>query len=111
MSYQGTTASQPNPPRCVMGANIWGQRSTATLTSSAITGQNVWLYNTTDGTTELISTTYFTDAQRLGMKEGDIVFGAVATGSSIHMYGGVIGVVTTAGAGINSTNGYISSTR
>ena len=111
MSYAGTTASTPNPPQVISAAGIWGQRSTDVVTSTNIVGRQVWLYNTTDGTTELISTAYFTDAQELGMKEGDLIFGSIDTGSSVHMYGGIIGVVSSAGAGISSTNGYISSTR
>ena len=111
MSYAGTTASTPNVPVNISAANIWGTRSTDVVTSTNINGFGLWRYNTTDGSTELISTTYFTDGQALGMKEGDIIFGSIDTGSSVHMYAGIIGVVTTAGCGIASTNGYLSSTR
>ena len=113
MGYQGSTqlSSLANPPRCVGGANMFGKRSTNILSSSKVVGQQLWLYNTTDGSTEMITTTYFSDAYYIGMKEGDLVFGSICTGSSVTMYGGVIGPVTTAGAGISSTNAYISSTR
>jgi len=113
MAYSGTTAasSAQNPPRCVAGANMWGDRSTSVLSSSKVVGQNLWLYNTTDGSTEIITNTYFTDGKSLGMREGDLVFGSICTGTSATMYGGVIGPVTSDGCGIGSTNGYISSTR
>lgn len=113
MAYSGTTAASTaaNPPRCVSAAGIWGDRSTSVLSSSKVVGQQLWLYNTTDGSTEIISNTYFTDGFYIGMKEGDLVFGSICTGTSATMYGGVIGPVTTAGCGIASTNGYISSTR
>ena len=113
MGYQGSTelSSIANPPRCLGGANMWGKRSTTVLTSSKVVGQNVWLYNTTDGSTELISNTYFTDGYYIGMRPGDLIFGSIDTGTSATMYGGVIGPVTTAGCGISSTNAYISSTR
>lgn len=113
MGYQGSTelSSIANPPRCLGGANMWGKRSTTVLSSSKVVGQNVWLYNTTDGSTELISTAYFIDGLKLGMRPGDLIFGSIDTGTTVTMYGGVIGPVTTAGCGINSTNAYISSTR
>jgi len=93
---------------------MWGDRSTSVLSSSKVVGQNLWLYNTTDGSTEMAIGTYFTDAVQLGMREGDIIMGAICTGTSATFYAGVIGAVTTLGAGLGSsgsTNGYVSSTR
>lgn len=112
MAYRGSTelSSVANPPRCLT-AGMWGSRSTSVITSSKVLGQNFWLYNTTDGSTEMVSTTYFTDAFYLGMKRGDIIMGAIDTGSSVSFYAGVVGVVDTAGAGIASSGGYVSSTR
>jgi hypothetical protein len=112
MAYQGTTHATPNPPMAYPAPGLWGARSTNIVTSTNIVGQQLWRYNTTDATTAIIGTSiYFTDAKGLGMKEGDIVFGSIDTGTSVHMYAGIIGVVSTGGAGIASTNGYISSTR
>ena len=115
MAYKGSTelSSAANPPRCVTGANMWGKRSTSVLSSSKLVGQNLWLYNTTDGTTEICPTTYFVDAYYLGMREGDMIMGAICTGSSVTCYVGVVGPVTTNGAGLGttgSTNAFISST-
>ena len=113
MAYKGSTelSSVANPPRCLGGANMWGQRSTSLLTSSKIRGQNVWLHNSTDSSTDFITASYFTDAFYIGMKEGDVIMGAVCTGSSVSVYVGVIGPVTTAGAAIASSGGHLSSTR
>lgn len=112
MAYQGSTelSSKQNPPRNV-GVSLWGQRSTSLLSSSKIRGQGLWLYNTTDGATEMTSAAYFIDAYYIGMKEGDLIMGAIDTGSSISVYLGVIGAVTTAGAAIASSGGLLSSTR
>ncbi len=112
MAYRGSTelSSVANPPRC-MTAGMWGSRSTSVITSTNVLGQNLWLYNTTDGSTEMISTTYFTDGFYLGMKEGDLIMGAIDTGSSVAFYAGVIGVVSTAGCGLASSGGVVSSTR
>lgn len=113
MAYQGTTelSSLQNPPRCVSGANMWGKRSTSILTSSKIVGQNLWLYNTTDGATQMTSAAYFIDAFYIGMRPGDLVMGAIDTGSSLSVYMGVMGAVTTAGGAIASSGGLLSSTR
>ena len=113
MAYRGSTelSSVANPPRAIAGANMWGKRSTNIITSSQVLGQNLWLYNTTDGSTEMTSAAYFIDAYYLGMKEGDIIMGSICTGSSVSFYAGVIGAVTTAGAAIASSGGFVSSTR
>ena len=113
MAYQGSTelSSKQNPPRNVAGANLWGRRSTSLVTSSKIRGQGLWLYNTTDSASELTSATYFLDAYYIGMREGDLVMGAVDTGSSVSVYLGVVGPVTTLGGAIASTGGQLSSTR
>lgn len=112
MAYQGSTelSSKQNPPRNV-GAALWGQRSTSVITSSKVRGQGLWLYNTTDGATEMTSAAYFLDAYYIGMKEGDLVMGAIDTGSSVSVYLGVMGAVTTAGGAIASSGGLLSSTR
>ena len=112
MGYSGSTAasSAANPPRCLSNA-LWGKRSTTVLSSSQVVGQNLWLHNSTDSSTDFITTSYFTDGYYLGMKEGDVIMGAVCTGSSVSVYVGVIGPVTTAGCAIASSGGHLSSTR
>lgn len=113
MGYRGSTelSSVANPPINIFGANIFGKRSTNVITSSKILGQGIWRYNTTDGSTEMTSAAYFLDAYYLGMKEGDLVMGSIDTGSSVSVFLGVLGAVTTAGAALASSGGILSSTR
>lgn len=110
-AYKGSTelSSVANPPRQV-SQGIFGPRSTTVLPSS-VYGQNLWLYNSTESSTDFITASFFTDGYYLGMKQGDLIMGAVTTGSSVSVYMGVIGAVTTAGCAIASTGGHLSSTR
>ena len=107
MAYKGTTelSSVANPPRC-LSAGMWGKRSTTVLPSS-VGGQNVWLYNSTDSCTDMVTANFFTDAKKLGMREGDLIMGTFTTGSTVSAYMGVIGAVTTAGGAIASSGGQI----
>lgn len=107
MAYKGTTelSSVANPPRCLT-AGMWGKRSTTVLPSS-VGGQNLWLYNTTESCTDLVTANFFTDAKKLGMREGDLIMGTFTTGSTVSAYMGVIGAVTTNGANIASSGGQI----
>lgn len=109
MAYAGSTAASSiaNPPRCLT-AGMWGARSTGCLPSS-VHGQNVWLYNTTDSSTDLCTANWFSDGKVLGMHEGDLIMGAFTTGSSAAAYIGIIGAVTTAGCAIASSGGQIRS--
>lgn len=108
MSYSGTTSTSTNynPPiqiaRGVGGVN-------AVTTGGG--GRGLWLYATSDESTNLIGTTYFTDAKNLGMKAGDVVISVHATGSSIGISIGAIGVVSTNGAGVSSTGSMLQSSR
>jgi len=66
MSYLGSTQSSSlaNPPRRIAGG---------------LGGQSVWLYNSTDPSTDVATAGYFTDGYQLGMKIGDVVIGTCAT--------------------------------
>ena len=110
MAYRGTTAasSVANPPRALI-AGMSGLRSSDQVGSSQLVGANVWLYNTTDSSTDLVTANYFTDALQLGMKRGDIVMGAFSTGSSMAWYAGVIGAVSSDGAAVASSGAQIRS--
>lgn len=107
MAYKGSTelSSVANPPRCLT-AGMWGVRSTTVLPSS-VGGQNLWLYNTTESCTDLVTTGFFTDGKTLGMKEGDLIMGTFTTGTTVSAYMGVIGAVTTNGCAIASSGGQI----
>lgn len=110
MAYKGSTelSSVANPPKCVTGAGIWGIRSTTVLPSS-VGGQNVWHYNSTDSSTDMVTANFFLDAFYLGMRQGDLVMGAFTTGSSVSAYMGVMGAVTTAGGAFASSGAQIRS--
>jgi len=107
MAYAGTTATLPNPPVPIVGNLI----SINANTTAHGQGMNVWLYNSCHSSSQLTDANFFADAHYIGMKRGDIVFGAQATGSSVGVYMGVLGAVTTAGAALASTGGILSSTR
>lgn len=126
MSYFGTTQASTiaNPPRLLIGglaANVFVTGSTMFLSTQGSTapyanspaagGGQVWLYNSTNATTDMTASNFFSDAANIGMKAGDIVLGIQFTsaGSSGVLYAGGITAVTTAGANL-STGGTITST-
>lgn len=110
MAYKGSTelSSDANPPRALF-AGMWGNRSSNILPDT-VAGQNLWLYNSTDASTAFSGANFFIDGFFLGMKQGDLIMGAAATGSTVSVYIGVIGPVTTAGCAIVSTGSIITST-
>lgn len=112
MAYSGTTASSSvaNAPNLV--ASSIGGRLTAGSSATVGAGGAAWLYSSTNLTTDMTVAGFFTDAYYIGMKQGDIVFGAQASsaGSTTQIaYMGVLGAVSTAGAAL-STGGTITST-
>jgi hypothetical protein len=88
---------------------MWGARSSDAVGSTVLQGQGLWLYNTTDSCTDIVTANYFTDAYYLGMKKGDMVMGAFTTGSSVQWYAGILGAVTTDGAAFSSSGSQIRS--
>ncbi len=110
MTYAGSTAasSLANPPMRVAGG-LCGVSEQSTATGG---GRGIWLYNSSHQTTgEMLGANFFTDAFYLGMKQGDIIMGAICTGSSVSVYMAAIGAVTTAGAALASSGAILSSTR
>lgn len=112
MAYSGTTAatSVSNPPVKIAAA-IGGGLNTTAFAAQTAGPRNVWLYNTSNQTTEMQASNFFVDAFYLGMKTNDIVCGAITTGSSVSVYFAVLGAVTTNGAALGTTGGIVSSTR
>lgn len=112
MAYSGTTAasSVANPPNLI--ASSLGGRLTAGSSATVGSGGNVWLYSSTNLTTDMTVASFFSEAFYIGMKQGDIVLGAQASsaGSTTQIaFVGVLGAVTTAGAAL-STGGTMTST-
>ena len=112
MSYSGTTASSTlsNPPRRIGGAIA----PSTVNTSSGLGGCSLWMYQTSDESTNLQSTGYFTDGRLLGMKSGDILMASISSGSSVGLCIGVIACATATtnyACWIATTGAAISSSR
>lgn len=111
MSYSGSTAASPNPPRLLVPA-MSGPLPISS-TSIARRGSQLWIYNTSDGTTLLQNAAYFTDGKQLGMQLGDMLMGlSWSTESStghISFMGPLVTTNSTAGWNL-STGGTITST-
>ena len=114
MAYSGTTAGSTlaNPPvlmASAMGGKIVNNGSTQGGTGAGA-GCNIWLYTSTNGTTEFFGSNYFSDAYYIGMRAGDVVICVGDTASTIGLLMGIMGPITTAGGAIRSTGTMISST-
>lgn len=112
MAYSGTTAasSVANAPNLI--ASSVGGRLTASSSATVGGGGAAWLYSSTNLTTDMTAANFFTEAYSLGMRQGDIVFGAQASsaGSTTQIaYFGVLGAVSASGAAL-STGGTMTST-
>lgn len=105
MAYQGSTAasSVANPP-VYIGGRMGGPKLASSTGSSTLSlGRGLWLYQSTDSTTLVQASNYFTDAYYIGMKQGDIVLCnhmSSAGGTQTISMGG-LGAVTTSGATIS----------
>ncbi|MHB0965503.1 MAG: hypothetical protein ACYC36_03525 [Bellilinea sp.] len=116
MAYSGSTeaSSVSNPPRLLVGRFAGLPGTTGLSTSNpnqASQGGNLWYYNSTNSTTDLNTSTFFSDGWYLGMRAGDIVMAVSFTsaGSSVQL--AIMPVVTasTNGCGF-TTGGTITST-
>lgn len=105
--YSSTEASSISNPPVRIGGPIGGNLNT---TSTGGAGGQMWIYNSSNGTTDTLVSNFFTDAQALGMRKGDLVFCVGCTGSTVNIVMGVLGTVSTLGACIGSTGSFISST-
>lgn len=127
MSYYGTTqlSSIANPPRLLtqpFATNPALAGSTEYLSTQGSTAANnpngpgggggaLWFYASTNATTDLTASNFFSDGFYIGMRAGDIVMGAQfsSLGSSVTTFTGAIVSVSTAGASL-STGSLITST-
>ena len=115
MAYYSSTeaSSLSNPPRLLVG-RLQGVPGTTGL-STANPGQgsqggSLWYYASTNTSTELQSSTFFTDGWYLGMRAGDVLMAASFTsaGSTVNFSVGVITAASTSGCGL-STGSVITS--
>ena len=127
MAYFGTTAasSVANPPRMLtnplaISPALTGSTNFLTTQGSTYAnnshapggaGGNLWFYASTNHTTDLVATHFFTDGFYIGMRAGDIVQGVQFSshGSSVTTFMGAIVSVSTSGASL-STGSLITST-
>ena len=127
MAYFGSTqaSSIANPPRqlvapfatnpVIAGSTQYlsTQGSTAANNANAPGGGGggLWYYASTNATTDLTASNFFSDGYYLGMRAGDPIFTVSFTslGSSVQTGLGVIVSVSTAGASL-STGSLITST-
>lgn len=115
MSYSGTSAgtTSANPPRLVMPiiGILPATTGLSTAPNSNSQGGQVWSYVSTNLTTDLTASNFFSDGQDIGMRPGDIVIGAQfsSAGSSVQSFIGVITGVSSSGASL-STGSLITST-
>lgn len=127
MAYFGTTqlSSVSNPPRQLvagLASNAALLGSTQFLSTQGSTAANnpnaaggggggLWYYASTNLTTDLTATNFFSDGFYLGMRAGDLVMGAEfsSLGSTVTTFIAAIVSVSTAGASM-STGSFNSST-
>lgn len=124
MAYSGTTAASSlrNPPRLVAGGALYGQPASSGLSTAPDSpnsqGGQIWMYVSTNLTTDVTASGFFTDGAKLGMRPGDwvMVTSFSSAGSTVHGSLHLVSVVnSTAGtASLNSTANaayYIATTR
>jgi len=118
MAYSGATAasSVANPPRCIAGGGLYGVPGDTTGLSTNPDSPNnqggsLWYYASTNLTTDIVASNFFSDGKRLGMRPGDLVMGVQfsSAGSSVETFFGSITGVSTGGASL-STGSLVTST-
>lgn len=106
MSYDSTG----NPPARIDNA-LLSMRNIRESTSAG-EGGSLWAYNSTNLTTDMAASGFFSDAGDLGMRNGDVLISATYSTESSTGHILVIGMLafdTTAAASL-STGGTITST-
>lgn len=116
MSYSGSTAasSVANPPRLIGGGFATLPASTGLSTDPATQhyqGGQLWFYGSTNLTTDITASNFFSDGKALGMRAGDVVIGVQfsSAGSSVQLFAGAVTGVSTSGASL-STGSLMTST-
>lgn len=116
MSYSGSTAATTlaNPPRKIIDgvATLHGTTGLSTAPGNpGGQGGSVWVYCSTNLTTDIVASNFFTDGKYLGMKPGDLVMGSQfsSAGSTVTTFLGTITGVSTSGASL-STGSLMTST-
>jgi len=117
MAYSGSTAgsTSANPPRLVIPGGIAGVPNTTGLSTAPASPGNqggaLWYYASTNQTTDLVVSNFFSDGWYLGMRPGDMVMGVQfsSAGSSVITFQGAVVGASTSGVSL-STGSLITST-
>ena len=130
MAYLGSTqlSSVANPPVLLFGTQGMDQRiagstgfflnnawknsgSTGTYQEGRAFGGNMWGYWTTDNTTAVCATGYFSDAGPLGVRPGDVIMavglgstGSTVAGNQVLRFMTVATISTAGGASLAGTS-------
>jgi hypothetical protein len=115
MAYVGSTAASTvaNPPHRIDHGGL-SARSIQESTTN-FQGRGLWFYNSSAPTTEVQVANYFSDADRLGMRNGDVVIvvqctdGTTTAVTPPRLLIGALSAVTSAGGTLAAT-GHITST-
>lgn len=115
MAYFGATAAATaaNPPS-QFGRAMGGIPNTTGLSTANpvnTNGGGLWIYTTTDTSTQLQASTYFTDGWYLGMRPGDIVMSVhfATPGTTVIVSVGAIQTASTSGCGLSTASAMTSS--
>lgn len=81
------TYSVSNPPRMILDGGIPGVGASTGLIGSSLAaplkgGSNIWLYQSTHSSSEIVAAAFFTYADSLRMKVGDTLFNQPQTTNS-----------------------------
>jgi hypothetical protein len=106
MAYSGTTAasSLANPPHRVDHGGLTARNINES--TSTIEGRGLYFYNSTNVTTDLTVTGFFSDADRIGFRNGDVVICVQSTGSETapRVLIGALSGVSSAGGSLDSAS-------
>lgn len=106
MAYDSTG----NPPMLITRGGLAPTNNVGS--TSVASGKGLWFYNSTNLTTDMTASNFFSDAQALGMRNGDVMIAATHSTESSTDHITVVGMITgvsTSGANL-STGGTMTST-
>lgn len=78
------------------------------LQTQAMAGHRIWTYNTTEGSTIVLTTTgYFTDGVARGMQLGDLIIAYGSSAGSTQTFG--VGIVSSRSTALGTVGGALLS--
>jgi hypothetical protein len=107
MAYNSTA----NPPSR-LDHGLLSQRNIRESTAIG-QGGSEWSYSSTNTTTDIAASSFFSNAGELGMREGDVVIASchtTASSTGMTLVIGMLRYTSTSAAALSTANGLISST-